>query len=1203
MLWEISGNGLQKKSYLYGTMHVSDKVSYNLSDAFFDALLNSDIVANESNPETWGKVSGIMKDKEFVNSYQLYNSFYLKPIAKKDVIGLFNNKSHFFYNYLSLSENQNADFEENAVLDMFISQAGRKYNKEITGLEDAIESMIPLLQIKADDANPKEENIQLLYKILKKKSFSEATVDYYRDKNITILDSIYKLAFSKKAHEALIINRNKIMTDSISSISKRGSLFAAVGAAHLAGKEGIINLLIEKGFTVTPIFGKLTAKGEQQKKDIEAYFKKPNFTNFISSDKMIEVPLLVNEITEDGAIGSPDYANGGLIRIIRKNHNFFIHEKDDFYNPKSLDSLFYENIPGTIVNKDFVEGKNISYYDIKNKTKTGNDQHYRFYITPLEIILVSMSGLNNYTSLFENDVFKKINVKETTNNWETITSKNTSFSVKIPSFYTIRENDNSKSNSQTIQAFLKEDNSFYFLQERNLNDNTTLEDTQFEHKQIHYQFYLQHDADSTKTSYDAVSSAFISEAEIGSKKIKLKSVITGNKYYLLGTINASKTNSTTFFDSFALDKDTYTEAFATYTDTIANFKISIPEKQNNKLFLNLNDANRVSDKNPLLSKSLNYNFKSESGKTIYFEYNKFHQYETIQNMDSIKSFFKDFVLDIREKIYYRNNYNSYENYDDDYTANPISILNASIYSKKGFSESKWYDLYQYDLEPRIILEENEKTEGNTYKYEALVSTKSSSQAIKYKLVFDTNRYYTMQTLVPKNYKKTDAFIEKAFSTFELLPSNENSSVFETKVKRFIEDASSTNDTLRKNTLSAVYKLDLTTTDFDLISDFISNFEFKKSELSEKNNLVKQIGAIKNPKVMPFLEKLYKEENANSETQINILSALSNQNTKESYQKIIELLEYDLPLSENKYLISGMFTNFSRNQENAKELFPKIFQFYSIKEYQNPVLEFCEALLEKDLIAIKKIKAYQKMILTNAKLEYKRIKSWKANNMVEEEEQEKDLYYDTTAPVEDIITFLNIIYKYPKNKDSEVFIAKIKALDISELNVELLRLNFVNNNITNTEIKNAIQNKETTFLTLQLLANKNMSYTIANDSIANAALHNFNAIKKTDSIAFIKKKIVAYKKEKICFYFYTISKKIDNVPSKSLHTIAFFMNGKELNPLAYSNFYEREIEEEEDLEKKTEEIIKESLNSIHYRASYQKEEEEDNYAPNYLYDDY
>ncbi|NJM80843.1 MAG: hypothetical protein HC854_16760 [Flavobacterium sp.] len=157
--------------------------------------------------------------------------------------------------------------------------------------------------------------------------------------------------------------------------------------------------------------------------DIEAFFKKPNFTKFVASDKMIEVPLLVNEITEDGTIGSPDYANGGLIRIIRKNHNFFIHKKENFYNPKSLDSLFYENIPGTIIKKEFVENENISYYDIKNRTKTGNDQHYRFYITPLEIILVSMSGLNNYTSLFEDDVFKNINIKQATKQLGKITSK------------------------------------------------------------------------------------------------------------------------------------------------------------------------------------------------------------------------------------------------------------------------------------------------------------------------------------------------------------------------------------------------------------------------------------------------------------------------------------------------------------------------------------------------------------------------------------------------------------------------------------------------------------------------------------------------------------------------------------------------------------------------------------------------------------
>ena len=45
LLWKISGKGLKKDSYLYGTMHVSNRVAYHLSDQFFEALNNSDRVS------------------------------------------------------------------------------------------------------------------------------------------------------------------------------------------------------------------------------------------------------------------------------------------------------------------------------------------------------------------------------------------------------------------------------------------------------------------------------------------------------------------------------------------------------------------------------------------------------------------------------------------------------------------------------------------------------------------------------------------------------------------------------------------------------------------------------------------------------------------------------------------------------------------------------------------------------------------------------------------------------------------------------------------------------------------------------------------------------------------------------------------------------------------------------------------------------
>src|SRR3982750_3411995 len=55
LLWEISGNGLSKPSYLFGTMHVSNKLAFHLADSFYNAIKNTDMVALELNPEFWQK--------------------------------------------------------------------------------------------------------------------------------------------------------------------------------------------------------------------------------------------------------------------------------------------------------------------------------------------------------------------------------------------------------------------------------------------------------------------------------------------------------------------------------------------------------------------------------------------------------------------------------------------------------------------------------------------------------------------------------------------------------------------------------------------------------------------------------------------------------------------------------------------------------------------------------------------------------------------------------------------------------------------------------------------------------------------------------------------------------------------------------------------------------------------------------------------
>lgn len=58
-----------------------------------------------------------------------------------------------------------------------------------------------------------------------------------------MFDFIYKLMFLKKVYDVFIVNRNKIMINSIDFIVKIGSLFLVVGVVYFVGNDGMIEFL------------------------------------------------------------------------------------------------------------------------------------------------------------------------------------------------------------------------------------------------------------------------------------------------------------------------------------------------------------------------------------------------------------------------------------------------------------------------------------------------------------------------------------------------------------------------------------------------------------------------------------------------------------------------------------------------------------------------------------------------------------------------------------------------------------------------------------------------------------------------------------------------------------------------------------------------------------------------------------------------
>jgi uncharacterized protein YbaP (TraB family) len=1217
LLWEISGNGLQKNSYVYGSMHVSEKVSYHLSDAFFKHLMEADFVANESDPTTWSDLYNIFSGM-YGNNYgygAFYSNFYITKPKKEDLYPLFRGTNYNLIGLLSRTNEMNKDYQEDTYLDMFIYRTGRKYGKKTLGLEDVKSSTINIMKAEAK-VKPKdvEENRQKLKKLLKNKNYNEAMMDYYREKDLDMLDSLTVLSSSETYLKAMLYDRNTDMVKSIDSIMKTGSLFAAVGAAHLPGKNGIIEALRAKGYTVKPVFGEYTDEGRKTKKQIEEYFIKPEFENKTSTDGMLSLPLFKLVLENGENFESPDLANGGYINVKRSLLKDFITKDNSLFNHKSLDSLFYENIPGDILDKKFYNEKNYLVYDIKSKTKTNNAQHYRYYITPLEIIAVIMGGEGDYVRQYESYVFDNITLKSNENSTQKFIPKKGGFEVEVPSYYITQGNKDFDKQYADIKllAYDESEKSNYFIEEQTLADNDNLEDTEFELKRIQYEFYNQHDLDSTNTSFNKNEMSFVSQSKIGSKDIYLKSVIDGSKYYLLGTVGASKNKTEAFFNSFITKKLNAEVETRVYVDSTAMFSIEIPKKQNEYLDFRFDrDYNSYQKKENIFKvKSKAFAFISPTGKDVELSFYQYHKYDSEKNLDSVWKEFRDHIKSDFAS-------NSYDNYDSamdtvesvetavemvagDVTPSDLNNEDSDKKKKMSYNISRWDEELGFNKKDKNKIElVDEKLTSNAdktvHEMNVLAVKPNSNQAIKYKAVFKDGMSYLMKTLVEKEYKDDDAFVEKTFNSFKPFDTIITPSVFENKFKYFVADAYSENDTIRYSALKSVYFLDISKEDLPQVKEFLDGFEFKQDEIETLVALYEKIGQIKDPAIIPYLEEVYKKEDVTTSIQFAILNALTNQKSKEAYKVIGKLLEYDLPLSDNEYEVTSLFSTFEYDIKNSEVLFPDVFQFYSVNEYHTPIIDFTNKLIESNLGNPKKLKSYKKMLLTNAKLEYKRVLSWKQKQNIKDNDDYG--YYDdgSYAPTDELISYLNILYPFKKEKAVAELYAKVDKLDVENVNIGLAKIQLdKNNEINKKTIERLMAKPKTKFVAFQMLHHTKELEELnkfGEDTIALAGMRYFDDLKKDkDEVTFLEKRIITQDKKEIHYFFYKIVD-IDedsyNKNAERIGGIAFVMEDGKINPQAFKKLRSKAIIEEKEIEPYMKSVIDESINTNHPRATYQK----------------
>jgi len=265
LLWSVSGNGLSTPSYLYGTIHMICKEDFLFSNTLKEKISTSKSIYLEldmDDPSMMMKMAtlAIMKDKTLEDlmsdaDYKLVSAYV------KDSLGmpmmLFNRMKPI--TLMSLIYTKVLPCSSTESYEGKFVELAKAQKKEVKGLE-TIEDQMGVFD-KIPDSVEAQMILEMIRTMPEQRKQMAQMVDSYKKENIQQLSEQMSESPEWKGFEDILLaNRNRNWIAIMESAMKQGSQIFAVGAGHLPGKDGVINLLRQAGYTVTPVkqsFGEL----------------------------------------------------------------------------------------------------------------------------------------------------------------------------------------------------------------------------------------------------------------------------------------------------------------------------------------------------------------------------------------------------------------------------------------------------------------------------------------------------------------------------------------------------------------------------------------------------------------------------------------------------------------------------------------------------------------------------------------------------------------------------------------------------------------------------------------------------------------------------------------------------------------------------------------------------------------------------------
>ncbi|HEY9341800.1 MAG TPA: TraB/GumN family protein, partial [Hanamia sp.] len=259
LLWRVSGNGIKDPSYLFGTFHLLCKEDIHFSEQLKKAIKRSNTIYMEmdmDDPATMlsGMLYMNMKDGkklEDLYSPEEYERLenYFSDTLNMPLMLLQKAKPYFL---VALLYPRMMNCETPAGVEEELMKIAKESKKEIKGLETM------QFQASVFDSIPYEWQAKELLKSIDSFSVYKDEFDkmlaLYKNQQLDSMESmIDKSEFGADRYgDLLLTDRNKNWVKQLKTIMKNESVFVAVGAGHLLGDTGLINLLKKTGYKVEP---------------------------------------------------------------------------------------------------------------------------------------------------------------------------------------------------------------------------------------------------------------------------------------------------------------------------------------------------------------------------------------------------------------------------------------------------------------------------------------------------------------------------------------------------------------------------------------------------------------------------------------------------------------------------------------------------------------------------------------------------------------------------------------------------------------------------------------------------------------------------------------------------------------------------------------------------------------------------------------